>query len=55
MIKNKILNHPEWTLYDLIENHAPSKDGNPVMSYASNVSKRLGVDVTFKVDGFNLI
>lgn len=49
MVKNKIKNHPDWTLYDLIEDHAPPKDNNPTLQYAQTVAKRVGVDIDYKV------
>lgn len=55
MIKNKIKNHPDWTLYDLIENHAPASDNNPVKQYATFVAKRLSVDIRLSVRDIVLV
>lgn len=52
--KNKIAKHPDWTLYDLINNHAPPEDDNPVDNYVANVAKRLGVDKRFPLKGLVL-
>lgn len=47
MIKNKIAHHPNWTILDLIKDHAPSGDDNDPVHYAQVVSKRIGVDSSF--------
>ena len=49
MLKNKIKKHPDWTLYDLINNYAPPEDDNPVDNYARFVAKRLDVDISYEV------
>jgi hypothetical protein len=55
MLKNKIKNHPQWTLYDLIENHAPASDENPVLNYTTTVAKRLGVDIHYSMSNLVLV
>lgn len=47
MLKNKIKHHQNWTILDMIADHAPSSDHNPVLQYAQNVAKKLGVDITY--------
>ena len=49
MLKNKIKNHPKWTLRDLISDHAPAEDNNPVDIYTTFVAKRLAVDNDYLV------
>lgn len=49
MIKNKIKNHPNWTLRDLISDHAPASDNNPVDVYTAYVAKRAGITKDFLV------
>ena len=55
MLKNKIKHHPTWTLYDLITDHAPASDNNPVLNYTTNVAKRLGVHNDFPLKDLVLV
>lgn len=48
-LKNKIKHHPEWTLLDMITDHAPPSDNNPSVIYAETVAKAVGVDKLFPV------
>lgn len=49
MLKSKIKHHPQWTLLDMITDHAPPSDNNPSLIYAKTVAKRVGVDISYKV------
>lgn len=55
MQKAKIENHPTWTLLDLVTSHAPASDNNPTLAYATNVAKRLGVDIHFPLKNLVLV
>jgi|GEM_PF-3530978 len=55
MLKQKIEKHPDWTLFDLIENHAPAADHNPVARYTTFVANRLGVHSFFRVKNLVLV
>lgn len=48
LVKEKIHNHPRWTLSDFFENYAPSSDNNNPLLYASFVARRLGVSVSYQ-------
>ena len=54
MLKNKIKNHPNWTLRDLVSDHAPASDNNPVDIYTAFVAKGLGVDNLYPVSKITL-
>jgi len=54
MVKNKIKNHPDWTLLDLITDHAPAEDDNDPLAYAHVVASRLGVDIHYPVSAIVL-
>lgn len=47
MLKHKIEKHPDWTLYDLVADHAPKSDGNDPVHYSLVIAKNLGVDNHF--------
>lgn len=49
LVKEKIGNHPAWTISDFFENYAPSTDGNNPLLYAAFVARRLGVSVSYSV------
>jgi hypothetical protein len=55
MLKHKIEKHPDWTLRDLIANHAPAEDDNNPEIYSNYVAKRLGVDNSYRVANLVLV
>lgn len=55
MLANKIHHHPEWTIYDMIADHAPASDNNPVMEYAKTVSDICGININYCVKDIVLI
>lgn len=55
LIKGKIHAHPDWTLLQLMENYAPSTDGNNPVAYSKTVALRLGVDNTVHIGDIALV
>lgn len=49
MIKQRISNHPAWSIEDFFANYAPTSDGNNPLLYAAFVAKRLGVGVSYLI------
>lgn len=54
-IKEKIHNHPDWTLLQLFENYAPAADGNNPVSYSQEVAIFMGVDNSFRIGSTMLV
>lgn len=54
MIKNKIQKHPNWTLLDMISDHAPASENQPVV-YATNIAKRAKIDIHYPLKNLLLV
>lgn len=47
LVKEKVANHPTWTIMQFMENYAPPSDGNNSALYAAFVARRLGVETGY--------